>query len=156
VVVADETLGNCDPEGARLKTVLTYGTYDLLHRGHVLLLQRAKQLGDFLIVGLSTDAFNEIKGKKCYYSYEERFLILSAIRYVDRIIPETSWDQKSRDIAEYRVDTFVMGDDWKGQFDFLSDLCEVVYLPRTPGISTNQLKEHVSQLDVDDDFYSMT
>jgi glycerol-3-phosphate cytidylyltransferase len=136
--------------------VLTYGTYDLLHRGHVLLLQRAKRLGDFLIVGLSTDAFNEVKGKKCYYSYEERFLILSAIKYVDKIIPETHWDQKARDIVEHHVDTFVMGDDWKGQFDSLSDLCEVVYLPRTPGISTNQLKEHVSTLDADQDFYRMT
>ncbi len=134
-----------------MRTVLTYGTYDLLHRGHVLLLQRAKQLGDRLIVGLSTDAFNQIKGKTCYYSYEERFLILSAIRYVDKIIPEDSWDQKIEDIAAHGVGTFVMGDDWAGQFDYLSGLCQVVYLPRTPGISTNQLKEYISRLDSDVD-----
>jgi len=130
-----------------LKTVITYGTYDLLHRGHVLLLERAKQLGDYLIVGLSTDAFNQIKGKTCYYSYEERFLILSAIKYVDKIIPENNWDQKANDILEHGVDTFVMGDDWEGKFDHLNSLCEVVYLPRTAGISTNQLKEYISGLD---------
>jgi glycerol-3-phosphate cytidylyltransferase len=130
-----------------LKTVITYGTYDLLHRGHVLLLQRAKQLGDYLIVGLSTDDFNHIKGKTCYYSYEERLLILSAIKYVDKIIPESSWDQKANDIVEHGVSTFVMGDDWEGEFDHLNGLCEVVYLPRTTGISTNQLKEYISGLD---------
>jgi glycerol-3-phosphate cytidylyltransferase len=134
-----------------LKTVITYGTYDLLHRGHVLLLQRAKQLGDYLIVGLSTDAFNQIKGKTCYYSYEERFLILSAIKYVDKIIPESHWDQKANDIVEHGVSTFVMGDDWEGKFDDLSSLCEVVYLPRTAGISTNQLKEYISGLDTEID-----
>jgi len=134
-----------------LKTVITYGTYDLLHRGHVLLLQRAKQLGDYLIVGLSTDAFNQIKGKTCYYSYEERFLILSAVKYVDKIIPESHWDQKANDIVEHGVSTFVMGDDWEGKFDHLNGLCEVVYLPRTTGISTNQLKEYLSGLDAGTD-----
>ena len=134
-----------------MKTVITYGTYDLLHRGHVLLLQRAKQLGDHLIVGLSTDAFNQIKGKTCYYSYEERFLILSAIKYVDKIIPESCWDQKANDVVEHSVSTFVMGDDWEGKFDYLSTLCKVVYLPRTVGISTNQLKEYISRLDAEID-----
>jgi glycerol-3-phosphate cytidylyltransferase len=143
-------------EDVVLRTVLTYGTYDLLHRGHVLLLQRAKQLGDYLIVGLSTDAFNEVKGKKCYYSYDERLLILSAIRFVDRVIPEDTWDQKRRDIVEFGVTTFVMGDDWAGKFDDLKDLCEVVYLPRTPGISTNEVKDYLSTLDVDADFYHVT
>lgn len=138
-----------------MKTVLTYGTYDLLHRGHVLLLQRAKQLGDRLIVGLSTDAFTQLKGKTCYYSYEERFLILSAIKYVDEIIPESSWDQKTNDIVEHEVSTFVMGDDWEGKFDHLNGLCEVVYLPRTTGISTNQLKEYIAGLDTDVDLNSI-
>lgn len=123
-----------------MKTVLTYGTYDLLHIGHVLLLQRAAQLGDHLIVGLSTDAFNEAKGKQCYYSYEERFAILSALRHVDRIIPETCWEQKADDIARLGVDTFVMGDDWEGKFDHLRQVCEVVYLPRTPTVSTTLTK----------------
>lgn len=130
-----------------MKTVLTYGTYDLLHRGHVLLLERAKQLGDRLIVGLSTDGFNKIKGKSCYYTYEERLIVLSAVRHVDLIIPEVSWDQKVDDIVNHHVDVFVMGDDWEGQFDYLSGLCEVVYLPRTLGISTTDVKEYIAGLD---------
>lgn len=134
-----------------MKTVLTYGTYDLLHTGHILLLARAKQLGDHLIVGLSTDDFNHIKGKKCYYTYEERFLILSSIKFVDKIIPEISWDQKAKDVIEFGVDTFVMGDDWAGQFDHLSELCKVVYLPRTPEISTTRLKEYLAALDIEMD-----
>jgi glycerol-3-phosphate cytidylyltransferase len=134
-----------------LKTVLTYGTYDLLHTGHILLLARARQLGDHLIVGLSTDDFNHIKGKKCYYTYEERFLILSSIKYVDKIIPEASWNQKANDVVEFGVDTFVMGDDWEGQFDYLSELCKVVYLPRTPDISTTRLKEYLAGLDIEMD-----
>ena len=133
-----------------MKTVLTYGTYDLLHRGHVLLLERAKQLGDRLIVGLSTDSFNRIKGKSCYYTYEERFIVLSAIKYVDMIIPEISWDQKVEDIVHNHVDVFVMGDDWEGQFDYLSGLCEVVYLPRTIGISTTDVKEYIAGVDLID------
>ena len=124
-----------------MKRVLTYGTYDLLHWGHIRLLKRAKQLGDYLIVALSTDEFNAIKGKKAYHSYEERKMMLEAIRYVDLVIPEVSWEQKPQDIAEYHVDVFVMGDDWKGQFDFLKDYCEVVYLPRTEGISTTKIKD---------------
>ncbi len=101
------------------KTVLTYGTYDLLHKGHVLLLERAKQLGDYLIVGLSTDAFNRVKNKNCVYPYEDRLLIVSAIRYVDKVIPEENWEQKVDDIKRYKVDVLVMGDDWQGQFDSL-------------------------------------
>jgi glycerol-3-phosphate cytidylyltransferase len=122
------------------KTVLTYGTYDLLHKGHILLLERAKQLGDFLIVGLSTDEFNRIKDKECVYPYADRLLIVSAIKFVDQVIPEENWEQKVDDIKRYNVDVLVMGDDWKGKFDHLSEHCEVVYLPRTPGISTTSIK----------------
>lgn len=124
-----------------MKKVITYGTFDLLHYGHVNLLQRAKALGDYLIVAVSTDEFNkDAKGKKCYFSYEERKRLVEAIRYVDLVIPEESWDQKAKDIKEYHIDTFVIGDDWEGKFDELSELCEVVYLSRTPEISTTQIK----------------
>ncbi|MCR2845642.1 glycerol-3-phosphate cytidylyltransferase, partial [Heyndrickxia coagulans] len=116
-------------------------TFDLLHWGHINLLKRARALGDYLIVGLSSDEFNEIKNKKSYHSYENRKLILEAIRYVDQVIPEHSWEQKIDDIKKYNVDVFVMGDDWKGKFDFLKDYCEVVYLPRTVGISTSKIKK---------------
>ena len=122
--------------------VITYGTYDLLHYGHLRLLERAKALGDYLIVALSTDEFNwNQKQKKCYFSYEKRKQLLEAVRYVDLVIPEENWDQKKTDVKEYHVDTFVMGDDWKGKFDFLKDDCEVVYLERTPEISTTQIKK---------------
>lgn len=124
-----------------MKTVITYGTYDLLHLGHINLLRRAKKLGDYLIVGLSTDEFNAIKRKKAYHSYEERKAILEAIKYVDLIIPEKNWEQKRNDIIRYKVDIFVMGSDWEGKFDDLSDLCEVKYLPRTEGISTTKIKK---------------
>ncbi|MCG4281259.1 glycerol-3-phosphate cytidylyltransferase [Lacticaseibacillus saniviri] len=124
-----------------MKRVITYGTFDLLHWGHVHLLERAAALGDELIVGLSTDEFNAIKHKEAYHSYEHRKYILEAIRYVDKVIPETDWDQKIKDVQNYDIDIFVMGDDWKGQFDFLKPYCEVVYLPRTNGISTTQIKE---------------
>lgn len=124
-----------------MKKVITYGTFDLLHYGHINLLRRAKAQGDYLIVALSTDEFNwNEKQKKCYFTYEQRKKLLEAIRYVDLVIPETCWDQKERDVQEFRVDTFVMGDDWEGKFDFLKDYCEVVYLPRTPEISTTQIK----------------
>ena len=124
-----------------MKRVITYGTYDLLHYGHINLLQRAKALGDYLVVVLSTDEFNwDCKQKKCYFTYEERKRILEAIRYVDLVVPETCWDQKISDVQKYDIDTFVMGDDWEGKFDFLKDYCEVVYLPRTPEISTSQIK----------------
>ena len=128
-----------------MKRVLTYGTFDLLHRGHVRLLERAAALGDELIVGLSTDEFNRIKGKHAYMSYADRDYILKAIRYVDRVIPERSWDQKVADVQRYHIDTFVMGDDWQGKFDFLKDYCEVIYLPRTQDISTTKIKTDLSE-----------
>lgn len=125
-----------------MKRVITYGTFDMLHYGHINLLRRAKSLGDYLIVVLSSDKFNwDEKRKKCYFTYEERKMLLESVRYVDLVIPEESWEQKRSDIKEYHIDTFVMGNDWKGKFDFLSDDgVEVVYLPRTPEISTTQIK----------------
>lgn len=125
-----------------MKRVITYGTFDLLHYGHINLLRRAKALGDYLIVALSTDEFNAIKGKQSYFSYDKRKALLEAIRYVDLVIPEENWDQKKNDVHEYHVDTFVIGDDWEGKFDFLKEEgVEVVYLKRTPEISTTQIKE---------------
>lgn len=127
-----------------MKKVITYGTFDLLHYGHINLLRRAKALGDYLIVAVSTDEFNSNKkNKKCYFSYEQRKQLLESIRYVDLVIPEESWEQKVSDVKEFRVDTFVMGDDWEGKFDFLKEHCEVVYLPRTPEISTTQIKQEL-------------
>lgn len=123
-----------------MKKVLTYGTFDLFHIGHLNLLKRAKALGDYLIVAVSSDTFNEIKGKKCVIPDYERMAIVEAIQYVDEVIPEHSWDQKIEDVKKYDIDVFVMGDDWKGKFDFLKDYCEVVYLPRTDGISTTEIK----------------
>ncbi len=125
-----------------MRIVITYGTFDLLHYGHINLLRRAKELGDYLIVGLSTDEFNaNQKNKRSYYSYEQRKLLLEAIRYVDMVIPEESWQQKATDMHKYNADVFTIGDDWKGKFDFLKDEgVEVVYLPRTPEISTTQIK----------------
>ena len=129
-----------------MKLVITYGTFDLLHYGHINLLRRAKLLGDYLIVALSTDEFNlNEKKKKCYFSYEKRKQLLEAIRYVDLVIPEENWEQKKSDVKEYHVDTFVMGDDWKGKFDFLKEYCDVVYLERTPEISTTQIKKELEK-----------
>ena len=129
-----------------MKKVITYGTFDLLHYGHINLLRRAKELGDYLIVALSTDEFNwNQKHKKCYFSYEERKQLLESIRYVDLVIPEECWEQKSEDIKEFKIDTFVMGNDWEGKFDFLKDYCDVVYLPRTPDISTTQIKDDLGK-----------
>ncbi|MEK5066200.1 glycerol-3-phosphate cytidylyltransferase [Cytobacillus sp. FSL R5-0596] len=124
-----------------MKKVLTYGTFDLLHWGHVNLLKRAKDLGDHLTVAISTDEFNKIKNKKAYHSFDNRKMILESIRYVDKVIPEDNWEQKIQDVIDNEIDIFVMGDDWKGHFDFLKDYCEVVYLPRTIGISTSQIKD---------------
>jgi len=123
-----------------MKRVITYGTFDLLHSGHINILRRAKEQGDYLIVAISTDEFNDLKGKKAYYTFEQRKMILEAIRYVDLVIPECTWEQKIEDVQKYDVDIFVMGDDWKGKFDFLIDYCKVVYLPRTVGISTTKIK----------------
>ncbi|MBQ8108926.1 MAG: glycerol-3-phosphate cytidylyltransferase [Clostridia bacterium] len=130
-----------------MKRVITYGTFDLLHYGHINLLRRARALGDYLIVALSTDRFNSVdKHKKCYFSYDERKLLLEAIRYVDLVIPEENWEQKREDMHLYHVDTFVMGDDWTGKFDFLKqEGVDVVYLPRTPEISTTQIKQDLNR-----------
>lgn len=126
-----------------MKRVITYGTFDLLHYGHINLLRRAKALGDYLIVVISSDEFNwNEKHKKCYFTYEQRKALVEAIRYVDLVIPEESWSQKRSDMHEYHIDTFVMGDDWRGKFDFLKEEgVEVVYLPRTPEISSSQIKK---------------
>ena len=130
-----------------MKKVITYGTFDLLHYGHINLLRRARELGDYLVVVISTDEFNwNEKGKKCYFTYEQRKAMVEAIRYVDRVIPETNWEQKRTDIHDYDIDVFVMGDDWKGKFDFLKEEgVEVVYLPRTPEISTTQIKNDLNK-----------
>ncbi|MDR2547879.1 MAG: glycerol-3-phosphate cytidylyltransferase [Lachnospiraceae bacterium] len=124
-----------------MKRVITYGTFDLLHYGHINLLRQAKELGDYLIVALSEDSFNEEqKNKRTYFSYMERKQHLEAIRFVDLVIPEKTWIQKIPDIELYQVDVFCMGDDWEGKFDFLNDYCEVKYLKRTVEISTSQIK----------------
>lgn len=128
-----------------MRRVITYGTFDLLHYGHIRLLQRCKAQGDYLVVALSTDGFNAKKGKKSYFSWDERKHMLEAIRYVDLVIPEETWEQKQDDIKQYHIDAFVMGDDWAGKFDELQDLCEVIYLPRTPEISTTQIKNDLGQ-----------
>ena len=130
-----------------MKKVITYGTFDLLHVGHINLLRRAKALGDYLIVVVSSDEFHAGKRKKAYHSFEDRKKILEAIRYVDEVLPEYTWEQKIDDIVNNNVDVFVMGDDWKGKFDFLKDYCEVVYLPRTEGISTTKIKNDLNMKD---------
>ncbi len=126
-----------------MKRVITYGTFDLLHYGHINLLKRAKSYGDYLIVAISSDAFNENeKHKKCYFTYEQRKALVEAVRYVDLVIPEETWTQKRSDMHEYHIDTFVMGDDWKGKFDFLKEEgVEVVYLPRTPEVSSTRIRQ---------------
>lgn len=123
-----------------MKKIITYGTFDLLHWGHINLLKRAKSIGDYLIVAVSTDQFNLLKHKQSYHNFENRKLILESIKYVDEVIAEENWNQKLEDIKKYKIDTFVMGDDWKGEFDFLKEHCEVIYLSRTDGISTSQIK----------------
>ena len=128
-----------------MKRILTYGTFDLLHYGHINLLKRANALGDYLIVGMSTDEFNAIKNKTAYHSYETRKKMLEAIRYVDLVIPENNWEQKVNDIQKYEVDVLVMGDDWAGsdKFNYLQDYCEVMFLPRTAGVSTTKIKREL-------------
>ena len=128
-----------------MKRILTYGTFDLLHYGHIRLLRRAKALGDYLIVALSTDEFNAGKGMAAFHDYEIRKKMLEAIRYVDLVIPENSWEQKEQDVKDYHVDVVVMGGDWAGsdRFEYLREFCDVQYLDRTPGISTTQIKEEL-------------
>ena len=123
--------------------VLTYGTFDLLHKGHINLIKRSKSLGDNLIVGLSTDEFNREKHKKSYFTFSQRKELLSTIDDIDLIIPENSWDQKIKDIQQYQIDILVMGSDWTGKFDYLKDYCDVIYLPRTEYISTTDIKEEI-------------
>lgn len=128
--------------------VLTYGTFDLLHHGHIRLLERAKSLGDYLVVAVSTDEFNEGKGKAAYHDYATRAELVGAIRYVDEVIPEVSWDQKLEDVKRYNIDIVVMGDDWSGsdRFDYLKEVCELVFLPRTEGISTTDIKSDLGAI----------
>ena len=123
------------------KVVITYGTFDLFHIGHLNLLERLKTMGDILIVAISTDEFNSVKGKKSIINYEDRARIVSALKCVDFVISEENWEQKKSDIHKYGVDIFAMGDDWEGHFDFLKEFCDVVYLTRTPDISTTHIKE---------------
>jgi len=137
---------NEKPASGTVRTVLTYGTFDLFHIGHLRLLERAKGLGDRLIVGVSTDEFNSVKGKAATMPFEERSAIVASLRCVDAVIPETSWDQKKRDIADHYVSVFVMGNDWDGEFDYLMDICEVAYLDRTDGISTTYLRKYITSL----------
>lgn len=129
------------------RTVLTYGTFDLFHIGHLRLIERLKKLGDRLIIAVSSDEFNALKGKKSVVSYEDRAAIVAAIEGVDLVIPENSWEQKESDVREYGVDVFAIGDDWTGKFDHLEPLCEVVYLPRTQGISSTEIKQLLRVLD---------
>lgn len=132
-----------------MKRILTYGTFDLLHYGHIEILRRAKELGDYLVVALSTDEFNEAKGKTAYHSYETRKKMLEAIRYVDLVIPEKNWDQKIDDVKEYHIDTVVMGSDWENsdKFDYLKEYCDLVFLKRTPGVSTTMIKNDLTLKD---------
>lgn len=124
-----------------MKTVITYGTFDILHVGHINLLRRARAMGDRLVVGLSSDQFNQSKHKSSLLTYENRRAVLEAIRWVDEVFPETRWDQKIDDIKRCGADIFVMGHDWEGRFDFLSEYCQVSYLPRTEDISTTEIKQ---------------
>ena len=141
--ISDTSFESFHPK--KLRRVLTYGTYDLLHYGHIRLLQRAASLGDYLVVALSTDEFNAIKGKKSFYPYEVRREMLEAIRYVDLVIPENDWGQKRLDVKTYDIDVVCMGGDWRGdqRFEELKDICEVVFLDRTGGISTTEVKSRL-------------
>ncbi len=131
-----------------MRRVITYGTFDLLHYGHINILKRAKSLGDYLIVAVSTDDFNNAKGKKSFFTYEERKTMVESIRYVDMVIPEENWEQKITDVQKYGIDVFVIGDDWKGKFDYLKEYgVDVVYLERTPEISTTSIKHKLGKTD---------
>lgn len=130
-----------------MKKIITYGTYDLFHHGHINIIKRARELGDYLIVGISTDEFNEKeKQKDTYFSFEERKMVIESLKFVDEVIPEKTWDQKINDIKKYDIDTFVIGDDWEGKFDFLKEYCEVVYLKRTEGVSSTQMKNDLHKV----------
>ena len=126
-----------------MKKIITYGTFDLFHYGHLKILERARQLGDYLVVAVSTDEFNHIKGKKCVYPFEHRAEIVRAVRFVNEVIPEENWEQKRNDVLKHGIDILVMGSDWDGKFDDLKDICEVIYLPRTPDISSTDIKSNV-------------
>lgn len=128
-----------------MKKIITYGTYDMFHPGHLRLLKRAKALGDHLTVAISSDEFNKLKGKSSYYSFEDRAEIVDALTIVDEVIREDNWEQKVTDIQKLNIDTFVIGDDWEGHFDFLKEYCEVIYLKRTEGISTTKIKEDLKE-----------
>ena len=131
-----------------MKRIITYGTYDLLHYGHIALLKRARARGDILVVALSSDEFNAGKGKQANFSYDERRAMLESVRYVDLVVPELTWEQKVGDISRYGIDVFVMGDDWSGEFDDqLKGLCEIVYLPRTPEVSTMRIKNYIGSVE---------
>ncbi|MFC4298638.1 MAG: adenylyltransferase/cytidyltransferase family protein [Castellaniella sp.] len=130
-----------------MKTILTYGTFDLFHIGHLRLLQRLRALGDRLIVGVSTDEFNHLKGKKTVVPFEDRIEIIRALDCVDLAIPEAAWEQKAGDIQQHAVSIFGMGSDWTGRFDELKAHCEVVYLPRTEGISSTHIRRTLKILD---------
>lgn len=132
----------------RKKTVITYGTFDLFHIGHLNLFKRLKDLGDFLIVAVSTDEFNALKGKKSIIPFDQRIKIVESIKYVDFAIPEISWEQKLYDVKKYSVDIFAIGEDWEGKFEFLKEYCEVLYLPRTPGISSTDIKNLLNTITV--------
>ena len=127
-----------------MKTIITYGTFDLFHYGHVRLFERLSEMCDELIVGVSTDEFNALKGKAAFFSYEQRAEIVSACRFVTKVIPEKNWQQKSEDVSRYNVDIFAIGDDWEGKFDFLKSQCEVLYLTRTESISTTEIKNNLA------------
>lgn len=128
-----------------MKKILTYGTFDTMHWGHINILKRASELGNYLLVGISSDEFNKVKGKKSYHNFETRKQMVESIVYVDKAIPEHDWDQKIKDIRDYDIDVLVMGDDWEGEFDFLKEYCEVIYLPRTKSISSTQIKKILSE-----------
>lgn len=127
-----------------MKTIITYGTFDLFHVGHVRLLKRLRELGDRLIVGISSDEFNKLKGKTSFFSYSERAEIVSSCKYVDFVFPENNWEQKIDDVVKYEATIFAMGDDWKGKFDEIKEYCEVVYLPRTERVSSTDIKKKLS------------
>ncbi|EKN3338175.1 adenylyltransferase/cytidyltransferase family protein [Yersinia enterocolitica] len=131
-------------------TIITYGTFDLFHVGHVRLLKRLNELGDKLIVGISSDEFNQIKGKNSFFSYEERAEIVSSCRYVDGVFPEHTWEQKRSDILKYKANVLGMGDDWQGKFDGFNDICSVVYLERTENVSSTKIKKSLSAVTSED------